>query len=96
MPQFLVELYLTGGVDRLADTVERARAAAALSTDGSAVRYLRSIVVPGDETCLHLFEAPDAAAVRQACKRVGIGLDRLVEANDISDSAHGASGGVTR
>jgi hypothetical protein len=44
---------------------------------------VRSILLPRDETCLHLFEAASAETVVAACRAVGIRLDRLVEAVEI-------------
>ena len=49
MPTYLVEVYAPRGTD-ISELVERARAA-----DG--VRHLRSIFVPEDEVCFHLFSA---------------------------------------
>ena len=49
MPEYLVELYcITADLDS---------AALARLGDRKIVRYLRSILIPGDETCLHLVEA---------------------------------------
>jgi hypothetical protein len=56
------------------------RAAEEVSTDGAPVRYLRSILVPADETCFHLFEAPSEAAVRAAAVRADVVCTRIVEA----------------
>ena len=49
MTEYLVELYsITANPD----------SAALARLDGrNGARYLRSIVIPGDETCLHLLEA---------------------------------------
>lgn len=79
MAQYLVELYLS----RVPAGGGAKRAAAAELVEGLPVRHLRTIILPGDETCLHLFEAPSAEAVRVACRRAGIRFDRLVEAAEI-------------
>jgi len=51
--------------------------------DGTAVRYLRSILIPGDETCLHLVEADSPEPVAEAFERAGLEADRIVEAVDL-------------
>jgi len=73
MPEYLVELYCTSA-DR------DSGAALARLSEGSTVRYLRSILIPGDETCLHLVEAESAEQVAEACEQAGLEADRIVEA----------------
>ena len=50
---------------------------------GKAVHYLRSILIPGDETCLHLVEADSAEHVAEAFEQAGLEADRIVEAVDL-------------
>ena len=81
MAEFVVELYVSrtdvAGVERGA---QRARLAAEqLTRAGTRVRYLRSIFVPQDETCLLLFEAASADAVRTAARRAALPFDRVAE-----------------
>jgi hypothetical protein len=71
MPEYLVELYSVADPDS---------AALARLGDGSTVRYLRSILIPGDETCLHLVEADSVERVAEALERAGLDADRIVEA----------------
>jgi len=71
MPEYLVELYTVADPDP---------AALARLGDGTAVRYLRSILIPGDETCLHLVEADSAEQVAEAFEQAGLKADRIVEA----------------
>lgn len=84
MAGFLVEVY-TPRLDEAALSTLVARlevAAEAVSTEGSRVRYLRSIHVPEDETCFHLFEADSAETVREAGRRAALfpeGRGGLVE-----------------
>lgn len=82
MPSYLVESYLPhGGSEELGATSARAcRAARALSVGGRRVRYLRSALLPGDELCLHMFEADSAALVSEASELAGITAERVVEA----------------
>jgi len=71
MPEYLVELYTVAEPDP---------AALARLGNGTAVRYLRSILIPGDETCLHLVEAGSAEHVADAFEQAGLPADRIVEA----------------
>ena len=59
---------------------ERARSAAeALTREGTAVRFVRSVFVPEDETCLLVFEARTPDAVALAGRRAGLTHARIVE-----------------
>jgi Protein of unknown function (DUF4242) len=82
MPSYLVESYLQHGSSKeLGAAAARASGAArALSAEGRHVRYLRSVLLPGDELCLHLFEADSAALVSEASELAGITAERVVEA----------------
>ena len=71
MPEYLVELYSVADPDS---------AALARLGDGNDVRYLRSILIPGDETCLHLVEADSVKQVAEAFQQAGLEADRIVEA----------------
>ena len=81
MPEYLVELYSTTA-DPDADALARLG-------DGRTVRYLRSILIPGDETCLHLVEARSVGEVSEAFARVGLDADRIVEAIGLQAPAAG-------
>jgi len=72
MPEYLVERYCS--------TADPDSAALARLGDRSTVRYLRSILIPGDETCLHLVEAASAEQVAEAFEQVGLQADRIVAA----------------
>ena len=78
MPEYLVELYCI--------TADPDSAALARLGDRSTVRYLRSILIPGDETCLHLVEAASAEQVAEAFEHVGVEADRIVEAVGLQGS----------
>jgi hypothetical protein len=82
MGVYLVEIYLArgGGPDLAAPASRARRAARDVSENGVKVRYIRSIFVPEDEVCFHLFEAPSAEAVWEAARRASIGAERVVEA----------------
>ncbi len=74
MPSFFVEIYAPGESD-VSALAARARTAA-----GGEVRYIRSVFVPEDETCFHLFEGPSAEAVRKLSERARLEAARVVEA----------------
>jgi hypothetical protein len=81
---FLVEAYLPGSPDASDQAFELARAAAQLAAQaGEAVRHLGTTLVPSDEICLHLFEAPSRTAMQTAAARVCLACDRIVEAEHI-------------
>ena len=76
--------------------VDAARASAAsdeATEDGATVRYLGSTLIPGDETCFVLFEAPSADDVRRLLERAQITYDRLVEAVQIGAEERHEEGG---
>jgi hypothetical protein len=81
----MVELYAPASTEasgaRAAEGATRS-----LRDEGLAVRYLRSIVIPGDETCFHVFEAPSAEAVREVGRRAAIRFDRIVPVIEVQPS----------
>ena len=77
MPSYLVESYANDSPTVLADARGRARRTAEL---GQGIRYLRSTFLPGDETVLHLFEAPSRDALDLAGRRAALPFERIVEA----------------
>ena len=79
MPEYLVELYSI--------SADPDSAALARLGDRNTVRYLRSILIPGDETCLHLVEAASAEQVAEAFEQIGLEADRIVEAFGLQASA---------
>ncbi|MDQ2967190.1 MAG: DUF4242 domain-containing protein [Actinomycetota bacterium] len=81
MTTFIVESYLPGVSD-----VDLRRVAPALPGRRE-VRYLRSIFMPHDETCFHLFEGPSVEAVRQVAELAAIRFERIVEAVQLNPAA---------
>jgi hypothetical protein len=76
---YLIETYVAGG--DMADLEDRARAAArAMSNEGHAVRYLRSVLVRVDETCFYFFEAASQGVAIELARRAGLRYERVVEA----------------
>ncbi len=77
MATFIVERYLPGmSRDALAGIVD----SVAHTTFDPSVQYRGSIIVPGDEACLCLFEADHAEAVRVANESLGLPVARVVAA----------------
>jgi hypothetical protein len=81
MHEYLVEVYVPrNGAADVREAAARARAAAEqLSGEGLAVRYVRAIFVPEDETCFHVFEAISPEAVRAASEGAGFPAQRIVQ-----------------
>jgi hypothetical protein len=81
--EFMVELYLSReDAGAFGHRTERIRAAAeAVSREGTTtVRFLRRILVPGDETCLLLYESDSIEAVVEAARRADVRFERVTEA----------------
>lgn len=74
MPTYIVEAYSSDA--GVADQRLRAERAAQL---GTSIRYIRTTVVPGDQTVLHLFEATSPDALREAVTNAALECDRIVE-----------------
>ena len=82
MPTYLVEAYMPRSHAREARAAgRRARAAAEeLARERTAVRYVRTLFLPDDETCFHLFEAASANAVDEVSRRAKLGRARVTPA----------------
>jgi hypothetical protein len=85
MPNYVVERYRpSSDPQSLRSVADRLTAGAQhLSDEGTAVRYMDTIFLPDDETCLHLFEAGSEADVRAVARRAGVEVDRVVPAEAI-------------
>jgi hypothetical protein len=88
MAEFLVELYVSRwDAAEAARSTRRVRVAAEeLTREGTAVRYVRSIFVPEDETCFVLCEAASADAVHETARRAALTFERIAEAVAPSES----------
>jgi hypothetical protein len=78
--KFLVERYLkqSDGRNQRAFADALRRSARELTREGTPVCYVRSIFLPGDETCFDLYLASSAEAVREAARRAGVRFERVV------------------
>ncbi len=85
MAFYLVERYVPSMDDR---DVERATRRLRGARPG--VRHLCTVFLPDEETCLSVFEGPDAATVEVANTEAEFPLDRIVEASVFMRSDGGA------
>ncbi len=86
MAKYLVERYLPGITpDQLRAAAGSAKSTTAqMAQEGTAVRYLRSTFIPGEEKCFCLFEGPSADMVRTANDRAQLPYERIVEAQHLA------------
>ena len=84
MPSFAAERYLPGSTpaERAAE-VSRVHAAQA-HMQALGVVHVRSLIVPADEMCMHLFDAARESDLIVAYRRARLPYDRIVEV-EISD-----------
>jgi hypothetical protein len=85
MATYLVESYLADAPAVVEEARVRARS---LADKGSGVRYLRTTFLPGDETILHVFEAPSLEALSRAARDAALTYERIVEAVEGSADSH--------
>lgn len=81
MPTYLVERYWPGVTSELLlEALNRdRRAREQMSDEGTFIRHVTSILIPGEEVVFSVYEGPSAAAVRQLNDRAGIRASRIVE-----------------
>jgi muconolactone delta-isomerase len=86
MAVYLVERSLPGiTTDQLAAAQKKAiQVGKELTAEGKQVRYIRSTFIPGEQTCMCLFEAPNSDNVREANERAEIPFTRIVPAEDLT------------
>lgn len=86
MPQYVVERHLpnfTG--EQVAAAAKSAKeATSAMTREGTPVRYLRSIFIPGEDKCYCLFEGENADSVLLANKRAELPVESISEALSIT------------
>jgi hypothetical protein len=77
---FVVERYLAGWTGEQIGELERRCDDSNAEFAERGVRHVESIVIPGDETCLSLFDGPDAETVRDANQACGLPTGRVLPA----------------
>jgi hypothetical protein len=82
MAEFLIEVYVSRSDEATVqrDAKQARRAAEQVTREGTPVRFMRSIFVPDDETCFHVYEAASAECVREAAVRAALRFERVSEA----------------
>jgi Protein of unknown function (DUF4242) len=82
MRDFVVEQYLpaAGAAVAAQRAAAARRAAEEMRSEGIRVQFVRSIFIPDDETCIHLYRADSIDAVRAAVTRASLPLERIAEA----------------
>ncbi len=82
MSKYLVERHLPGITpEQLSAAAGAAKSTtAAMTREGTPVRYLRSTFIPGEEKCFCLFEGASADVVRTANNRAQLPYECIVEA----------------
>ena len=89
MKGFMAEVYAPAALDVMALAAQVRSAARELRRQGTAIRYLRATLVPEDQTCLLLFEAPTSGAVEEVSRRAGLVVTRVVEAVEPGERGSG-------
>ncbi len=86
MTTYMVDRNLPGvTMDQLAAAQKAAiETSQKFTNEGKPVRYIRSTFVPGEAHCMCLFEAPNAALVREVNEAAKIPFTRIVEAADLT------------
>jgi Protein of unknown function (DUF4242) len=82
VPTYLVERYWPGVTSELLlEAIDRSRAVIEqMSAEGTCVRDLSSVLLPGEEVVFSVYEGPSVEAVRQLNERAGIRVSRIVDA----------------
>ena len=86
MTVYMVERELTGiTMDQLGAAQKAAiETSQKFTSEGRAVRYIRSTFVPGDARCMCLFEADSQDLVKDVNETAGIPFTGIVEAFDLT------------
>jgi hypothetical protein len=81
MATFLVERFLVDWTPGEVRALLASAADCACELEQLGVHHLGSVVVPGDEACLSLYDGPDAEAIRTAEQRCGLPAGRVLAAD---------------
>ncbi|MGD0272833.1 MAG: hypothetical protein ABSB96_03785 [Gaiellaceae bacterium] len=84
MEHFLVELYVPRReASGFEEEAQRIRSVTDdLHRRGLQIRHLRSLFLPEDETCFHLFEARGVEVVEETVRAAGLECERISQALD--------------
>ncbi len=84
MPTYLIERYLPASTEAALH-----EAAARLEAQASGLRHLRSFLVPADELCFSLYEAPSEEALWEASSKAELPCERVSEALEVASKECG-------
>jgi hypothetical protein len=90
VPTYLVERYWPGVTSELLlEALDRGRRVMRqMSAEGTDVRDVVCILIPGEEVVFSMYEGPSAAAVSQLNDRADIPVSRIVEAITMPSNPH--------
>jgi hypothetical protein len=82
MPRYLAEIYVpqTHAYDARLARPARSGDSTAAFAGGRTYRYVRTTLLPGDETCFYIFDAASEHALVEACRLACVGTPRIVRA----------------
>ena len=89
MVSFLVEAYTPTAATVAAFDRSLHDAAVALSAEGVPIRYVRSILIPDDDTCFYVVHAASEDAVQQLLRRAGFEVSRITRAIETAPTEEG-------
>ena len=86
MTVYMVERDLTGVTMEQLGAAQKAaiETSQRFTSEGKAVRYIRSTFVPGDARCMCLFESSSQELVKDVNEAAGIPFNGIVEALDLT------------
>lgn len=86
MPTYLVERYWPGVTIELFFRIlnRGRRTTEQMSDEGTFIRNVTNILIPGEEVVFSIYQGPSAAAVRQLNERFGIPVSRIVEVIELT------------
>ena len=86
MTVYMVERDLTGVTMEQLGAAQKAaiETSQRFTSEGKAVRYIRSTFVPGDSRCMCLFESSSQELVKDVNEAAGIPFTGIVEALDLT------------
>ena len=86
MPMYLTERHLPGITLEQLEVIQKTtiEMSQRYTAEGKPVRYLLSLFVPSESHCLSLFEAENAALVRDVNEAAQIPFTRILEAIDLT------------
>ncbi len=97
MSDYLVEVYTPRSPATFAGPgpADVSGAAEELTREGRPVQFVRSILVPEDETCFYFFESQTSEAVSEVATRAGLRFERVLRAFSDWQAPAPAEGGLS-